>query len=58
MQRIVLFLIATMTMVTMNSQTFESLNSPWPLPQQLAHPPQAGTGVDLRCRSRLVSGMG
>ena len=30
MQRIVLFLIATMTMVTMNSQTFESLNSPWP----------------------------
>ena len=30
MQRIVLFLIATMTMVTMNSQTFESLKSPWP----------------------------
>ena len=34
MKRIVLFLIATMTMVTMNSQTFESLNSPWPKGEQ------------------------
>lgn len=30
MQRIVLSIIAIMTMITMNSQTFESLNSPWP----------------------------